>query len=110
MISCPLCRKNNKTNKITIYYNSNIDISCCICLVNVKKHKYSICGDIRHSLHYKCSYKYINRDNNYYQTYIIDNYYQTYINKIIFILLFFFIIIIQILKLLILILIKIDTL
>ena len=101
MISCPLCRKNNKTNKITIYYNSNIDISCCICLVNVKKHKYSICGDIRHSLHYKCSNKYINRDNNYYQTYI---------NKIIFILLFFFIIIIQILKLLILILIKIDTL
>jgi hypothetical protein len=67
MISCPLCRK---TNKITIYYNSNLDISCCICLVNVKKNKYSICGDIRHSLHYKCSNKYINRDNNYYQTYI----------------------------------------
>ena len=77
MISCPLCRKTNKTNKITIYYNSNIDISCCICLVNIKKNKYSICGDIRHSLHYKCSNKYINRDNNYYQTYI---------NKIIFVL------------------------
>ena len=106
MISCPLCRK---TNKITIYYNSNLNISCCICLVNIKKHKYSICGDIRHSLHYKCSNKYINHDNNYNKFYI-NNYYQNYINKIIFILLFFFIIIIQILKFLILILIKIEKL
>jgi len=95
MINCPICREINEN---IIYYQNNNNIFCCICMNNIKKYKYSICGDERHSLHHKCLNKYLKFNKDLNLSLPINHTYYFYFNcKIIFLIIFILIYFIKLL-------------